>query len=129
MEPPSDYDDDHETGSEQEEAVEEKPARRSTRKRAKRDYPEDDKEMKKSKPKDAPFIPKASNEDEISFNIGHARFVTVRKYKGYIFADIREHYAKDGQFYPGKKGIALSLEEWEKLVSVSKEVTEAFEKL
>jgi len=44
------------------------------------------------------------------------RRVTVRKYKGAVLVDIRETYDKDGQEgLPGKKGIALSLEQWRAL--------------
>lgn len=45
---------------------------------------------------------------------GH-RKVSVRSWRGQIYVDIREFYTKDGKEMPGKKGISLSLDQWEVL--------------
>lgn len=39
--------------------------------------------------------------------------MTVRKYKGTILIDVREFYlTPDGELKPGKKGISLTVAEW-----------------
>jgi len=47
--------------------------------------------------------------------ISRNRRVSVRMWQGKIFVDIREFYIKDGKQMPGKKGISLSLDQWEVL--------------
>ncbi|CAI8598905.1 unnamed protein product [Vicia faba] len=44
--------------------------------------------------------------------IGKNRKVTVRIWQGKIWVDIREFYLKDGKELPGKKGISLSMDQW-----------------
>jgi Transcriptional Coactivator p15 (PC4) len=41
------------------------------------------------------------------------RRVTVSQYKKETKIGIREYYEKDGAMLPGKKGISLSLAQWE----------------
>ena len=45
-----------------------------------------------------------------------SRRVTVNTYQGNVYVNIREYYEKDGKQLPGKKGIALSTEQWSELV-------------
>eukprot|EP00752_Nemacystus_decipiens_P009908 g8840.t1 len=47
--------------------------------------------------------------------LGKNKFVDVRKFKDKVLVDIREYYEKDGEMRPGKKGIALTGEQWEEL--------------
>ncbi|ETW80425.1 hypothetical protein HETIRDRAFT_46047, partial [Heterobasidion irregulare TC 32-1] len=44
------------------------------------------------------------------------RRVTVRSFKGTTYVDIREFYGDAGDEKPGKKGISLSVEQWQTLV-------------
>ena len=47
---------------------------------------------------------------------------SVTNFKGHEYADIRIFYEKDGDFFPSKKGITVSLDTW-------KEFKECIEKL
>ncbi|KAI9922102.1 hypothetical protein PsorP6_000521 [Peronosclerospora sorghi] len=68
--------------------------------------------------------PLAKHED-VTFQLSTKRRVTVRKWKSKTFVDLREFYDDHGVPKPGKKGISLSLDQWEKLCSVSDAITEA----
>ena len=45
------------------------------------------------------------------------RFVNVSEFRGKKMVNIREYYESNGKTLPGKKGISLSLEQWDKLKS------------
>lgn len=49
------------------------------------------------------------------YTIGKLRFVNVNEFKGKAYVNIREYFEKDGKTLPGKKGISLNIEQWEKL--------------
>ncbi|KAI5404952.1 hypothetical protein KIW84_051927, partial [Lathyrus oleraceus] len=54
-----------------------------------------------------------NNSDDITVcEIGKNRKVSVRIWQGKIWVDIREFYIKDGKQLPGKKGISLSMDQW-----------------
>lgn len=58
----------------------------------------------------------ASNDVEEKLELSPKRYVCVRTFKGKIMVDIREYWEdSDGELKPGKKGIALSMDQWEKL--------------
>ncbi|KIL66212.1 hypothetical protein M378DRAFT_124187 [Amanita muscaria Koide BX008] len=46
-------------------------------------------------------------------DIGKKRRVTVSMFKSMPLIDIREYYGADGDEKPGKKGISLSVDQWE----------------
>lgn len=58
---------------------------------------------------------------EISKN----RRVSVRSFGGKIMVDIREFYVKDGKQMPGRKGISLSMDQWNVLRDHADEIDEA----
>lgn len=63
--------------------------------------------------------------EESKITIGRNRFVDVSKYKGKMLVNIREYYTDEtGEWKPGRKGIALKLEEWEELWNNKERVDE-----
>ncbi|XP_025411807.1 RNA polymerase II transcriptional coactivator [Sipha flava] len=85
---------------------------------------------KKSKPADKGSSKKTnSNEEEHSWSLDKNRFVKVREFRGKLFVDIREFYEKNGELLPGKKGISLSMGQWNKLKEHIDDIQESVEKL
>ncbi|KAF1774442.1 ssDNA-binding transcriptional regulator [Phytophthora cactorum] len=70
---------------------------------------------------------KTTEQGDVVFELSSKRRVTVRKWKGMKFVDIREFYDDKEEAKPGKKGISLSPDQWEKLYSFSDAITEAIE--
>ncbi|CAM9842244.1 unnamed protein product [Pylaiella littoralis] len=60
--------------------------------------------------------------------LGNKKFVDVREFKGMILIDIREYYEKDGEMKPTKKGIALSVDQWEAMKDNMDDITERRER-
>jgi len=52
--------------------------------------------------------------------------VQVREFQGKIYVDIREHYQKqDGNMAPSRKGIAITVENWEKFLGHIEDINKA----
>lgn len=70
---------------------------------------------------------RGASEDTVTIcELGKKRKVQVNKYNGAVFIHIREMYTgKDGTDLPGKKGIALSPDQWETLKEHMEQVDEA----
>ncbi|NXJ12028.1 TCP4 polymerase, partial [Odontophorus gujanensis] len=69
------------------------------------------------------------SEEEGMFQIGKMRYVRVSCFKGKVLVDIREFYMdKEGDMKPGRKGIALSAEQWNQLKEIIPEIDAAVKK-
>ncbi|PFH51494.1 hypothetical protein AMATHDRAFT_2951 [Amanita thiersii Skay4041] len=53
-----------------------------------------------------------STDGESYIELGKKRRVTIRSFKGSPLIDIREYYPSEGVEKPGKKGISLTVEQW-----------------
>ena len=63
------------------------------------------------------------------FHLSSKRKVTVRDFRGKPLVDIREFYEKDGEMAPGRKGISLTIDQYNKLKSYISEIDKAIESL
>jgi len=61
--------------------------------------------------------------------LGKQKRITISKFKGKVLIDIREYYGKPGEEKPGKKGISLTVEQWETLQSASDELSGLIEQM
>lgn len=73
-------------------------------------------------------MPKAGDDGD-RFPLSKNRFVTVSTFKSRVHVDIREFYVDDaGERKPGKKGISLTREEWDKLKENMDDIEKAIKK-
>eukprot|EP00696_Hemimastix_kukwesjijk_P007088 gnl/Hemi2/18984_TR6279_c0_g10_i1.p1 gnl/Hemi2/18984_TR6279_c0_g10~~gnl/Hemi2/18984_TR6279_c0_g10_i1.p1 ORF type:complete len:129 (-),score=42.84 gnl/Hemi2/18984_TR6279_c0_g10_i1:87-443(-) len=67
----------------------------------------------------APPAKKSKSEDDDAegegFSIGGMRRISVQQFRNKPLVSIREFYEKDGKLMPGKKGISLSVEQWQQV--------------
>lgn len=68
-------------------------------------------------------------DDEIAFLLDKRKRLTLRKFKGKLLIDIREFYEDHCVMKPGKKGIALSKENWTKLKKFIDKIDSAIENM
>ncbi|VDM93713.1 unnamed protein product, partial [Onchocerca ochengi] len=68
---------------------------------------------------------KNSDGDEM-FELGKMRFISVRSFKGKALIDIREYYQDkaSGELKPGRKGISLSEEQYQRLKAIMGDIDE-----
>ena len=90
---------------------------------------ENDKEIKSSSP--VKTSTKSLNAEESSFELSGTRRVTVRKFRSSILIDIREYYEdkESNEERPGKKGISLTKEQYEKLKELIPEIDTAVQNI
>ena len=79
------------------------------------DSPEEPKSKKKK-------VKNIEGNAQDGFELGKNRKLSVSLYKGKKLVNIREFYESGGEMKPGKKGIALTLDQWEKVLEVQEEI-------
>ncbi|KAH9717247.1 RNA polymerase II transcriptional coactivator KIWI [Citrus sinensis] len=65
------------------------------------------------------------SDDIVVCEISKNRRVSVRNWQGKVWVDIREFYVKEGKKFPGKKGISLSVDQWNTLRDHVEEINKA----
>ncbi|KAI1938301.1 hypothetical protein LOZ57_006370 [Ophidiomyces ophidiicola] len=68
---------------------------------------------------------KTDTNGELYWEISRQRRVTVSSFRGKTMINIREYYEKDGQHLPGKKGISLTLEQFNALIGILPDLEDA----
>ncbi|KAJ5788096.1 hypothetical protein N7457_003086 [Penicillium paradoxum] len=61
------------------------------------------------------------------WEISKMRRVTITSFRGKTQVNVREHYEKDGQVLPGKKGISLPVDQFAALISILPEIEQTLE--
>ena len=57
------------------------------------------------------------HEHDTLYKLSKMRFVNVAEFKGKVVVNIREYFYSNGKQLPCKKGISLSIEQWDNLKS------------
>ena len=68
-------------------------------------------------------------EKEVAFLLDKKKRITVHKFKGQLKIDIREYYEDNGEMKPGKRGLSLNLENWNKLKEFMEQIDEAIDNI
>ncbi|KAI1188673.1 transcriptional Coactivator p15-domain-containing protein [Nemania serpens] len=97
------------------------------RKRQVRDEASSDEEVvkpsKKTKSKTtAEANPGKDDEGNSFWSLSNTRRVVIQDFKGKTYVNIREYFDSNGELRPGKKGIMLSLEQYNALLSAIPDV-------
>ena len=67
--------------------------------------------------------------DEIIIHLDNKKRLTISKFKGRLFVNIREYYDDNGTMKPGKKGITLSKECWKRICENISDINEAIDNM
>ncbi|PGH17976.1 hypothetical protein AJ80_04597 [Polytolypa hystricis UAMH7299] len=68
---------------------------------------------------------KVDNNGDPYWNISRLRRVTVSTFNGRTLVNVREYFEKDGQELPGKKGISMSLDQFNALIKLLPDIETA----
>lgn len=86
------------------------------------------KSTESEKSKGASSMAEKGPNGELMFQLARMRYATVSEFRGKVLVSIREYYEKDGDLRPGKKGISLTMEQWNSLKDHIDDIDEAVRK-
>ncbi|RIB03029.1 transcriptional Coactivator p15-domain-containing protein, partial [Gigaspora rosea] len=71
-----------------------------------------------------------NDQGEAYFQLSDKRRVTIREFKNMVLVDFREYFKSkdDGEYHPGKKGISLQIDQWNKLKELIDDIDEEVKK-
>ena len=116
--------------SSEEESIEQVEKKKSEEKKEKKLL-----NKKREKVKENPKDKTKKNEDiikgenDIKFILDNKKRISVHKFKGKLYVDFREFYEDNGEMKPGKKGISLTVENWEKLKGFIDDIDESIDNM
>ena len=110
-----------------EEQISEKEEKKEKKLLGKKREKEKKKEKKEKKKEENDDI--IVGEKEVAFLLDQRKRVTVHKFKGQLKVDIREYYDDKGEMKPGKKGLSLNLDNWNKLKEFMDKIDEAIDSI
>ncbi|XP_065177304.1 activated RNA polymerase II transcriptional coactivator p15-like [Sycon ciliatum] len=84
----------------------------------------DSEEFLDDEPKKKVAAKKKTKSENDFFELSGKRRLSISEFRGKLLVDIREFYEADGEMKPGRKGISLSLDQWEKLKTLIPQVDE-----
>ncbi|VDH99836.1 Hypothetical predicted protein [Mytilus galloprovincialis] len=84
-----------------------------------------EKKVEKKEPPKSAASSTPGKAGERTFQISRNRWVSVSEFRGKVMVGIREFYEAEGELRPGKKGISLPLDQWEKLKNQFDDINEA----
>ena len=116
--------DQNKSESSEKEEKEEKKEKKLLGKKRDKDEKKEKKEKKKENDDDI-----IVGEKEVAFLLDQRKRVTVHKFKGQLKVDIREYYDDNGTMKPGKKGLSLNLDNWNKLKDFIDKIDEAIDNI
>ncbi|KAF2227958.1 transcriptional Coactivator p15-domain-containing protein [Elsinoe ampelina] len=82
----------------------------------------------KSSTASAPGTALGGNDGEMYWELSNNRRVSITSFKGKSMVNIREYYEKDGKQLPGKKGIAMPMEQYEVLLGLLPQIEDTLKK-
>ncbi|CAH1116443.1 unnamed protein product [Phaedon cochleariae] len=88
--------------------------------------PDDKVPAKKSKSNSKSSKSESASTEENSWSLGKNRFVKLTEFKNKWYIDVREYYTNnDGDMKPGRKGIMLTMDQWQKFKDCIGEIDDA----
>ncbi|KAG8628821.1 hypothetical protein KVT40_002686 [Elsinoe batatas] len=76
----------------------------------------------------APGTALRGDDGEMYWELSNNRRVSITSFKGKSTVNIREYYEKDGKHLPGKKGIAMPMEQYEALLELLPQIEDTLKK-